>query len=541
MNATMPSFARLRRWVLPAIMIVSAGATALAMRRTSATFDEIVLVSAGARGFTNGKFDLAPDHPPMMQYLYGLPVYLTHPHYPSEAGFNTHDIGYRYLYARQFFWQSHNDPERELFLGRLPAVLIALLTVLAVFAFTRRAAGENAALIAAALVAFLPDMLAHGGVAYNDVPLTLTYFLAAWAIDRVLRNPHWRSALLAGAAVGLSLGVKISAVALGPVAVVLLIIEIVRRGRDVRWIVRIAPATLLSVVTAYVVLALIYRGDFALEQFRYALHLTFQHVTKGHGAAGFILGQSNPKGFWYFYPLAFLFKTSAALHLLALIALVTLLKVDFPDARTLLGHRLRVPVVAAAVFGAVLLRSSLDIGFRYALPVLPHICVLIAAGVAWMWQRGEKRLRAVIIVLIAWAVLQPLSYYPNFLAYISEYGPGRDRASEVLVDSSLDWGQGLLQLRDYLHQHHIDRVYLSYFGSAEPDGYGIDYLPLYSFFQLAPSRLAKAGAAQPQYIVISATNLQGVYFNGDPFARFRNIEPDAVVAHTMYVYHITGQ
>lgn len=525
-------------WILAAIVLVSTTATVLAMRRTSTTFDEIVLISAGARGYTNGKFDLAPDHPPFMQYLYGLPVFLTHPRYPAEVGYDTHNTGYRYLYARQFFWQVGNNAERAAFLGRLPAALCALLLVLTTYAFTRRAVGIAGGLLAATLVAFTPDVLAHGGVAYNDVPLALTYFLAVWALDRVIREPGWKRAALAGAAVGLAFGIKISAIALGPVAFVLLVMEIIRRGRDVRWIVRIAPAIIISVGAAYLALVLIYRGDFALVDFRYGLDFTFRHVTKGHGAAAFLLGQADPKGFWYFFPVAFLFKTSAALHLLGLLAAAVLLKVDYPRFRELLATPLRVPVVAAAVFTAALLTSSLDIGFRYALPVLPHICVLIAAGVAYMWRISTARMQGLITVLVAWAVISPLSYYPNFLAYISEYSPGRDRGSEVLVDSSLDWGQGLLQLREYLEDHHIARVYLSYFGSARPDGYGIDYLPLHSFFPLGPSTVTRPGAPDPQYIVISATNLQGVYFTGDPFAKFRNVKPEAVVARTMYVYRI---
>ena len=525
-------------WVLAAIVIVSTSATILAMRRTSTTFDEIVLIAAGARGYETGKFELAPDHPPMMQYLYGLPVFLMKPNYPSDEGYNTGEVGYRYLQARRFFWQSGNDPERIAFLGRLPAAIIALLLVLSTYAFTKRAAGTSAALIAAALVAFLPDILAHGGVSYNDVPLTLTYLLAVWALDRVVREPEWRNALLAGGAVGLAFGVKISAVALGPVVFALIALEALSRGFDKRWLMRMIPATLIGLVTAYLVLVVIYRGDFALEQFRYALDKTFRHVSKGHGASGFLRGEASPEGFWYFFPVAFFYKTSAALHVLAVIALAALIKADFPAVRQLAAHPLRVPVLAAAFFVAALLTSSLNIGFRYAMPALPHICILIAAGVAYMWRVGDKRLRALIAVLIAWAILSPLSYYPNFLAYISEYGPGRDRGSEVLVDSSLDWGQGLLQLREYLDEHDIERVYLSYFGSARPDGYGIDYVPLHSFFPLAPSALSKPGMPEPTHVVISATNLRGLYFNGDPFARFKDIEPEAVIAHSIYVFRI---
>jgi hypothetical protein len=364
------------------------------------------------------------------------------------------------------------------------------------------------------------------------------YFIAAWALDRVVRAPNWRSAALAGAAVSLAFGVKFSAIALGPVAVVLLLLEIVHRGRDIRWIVRVPLAIVLSLAAAYLTLVLIYRGDFGLAEFRYGLEFTFGHVSGGHGAAAFLLGRKDPAGFWYFFPVAFLFKTAAALHVLAIIALVSLLKADFPSLRELAGHPLRMPVVAVSVFGAALLTSNLNIGFRYALPLLAPLCVLIAAGVDVMWRTGGQRLRYLIAALVVWAALSPLTYYPNFLAYISEYGPGRDHGSEVLVDSSLDWGQGLIQLREYMRENGIERVYLSYFGSAMPDGYGIDYVPLFSFVALPPSKLAKPGAPDPTHVVISATNLQGSYFPADPFAKFRDTQPEAVVGHTMYVYRL---
>jgi hypothetical protein len=526
-------------WLLAAICMVSTIATIAAMRRTSPTFDEVVLYTAGARGYHNGgTFDLAPDHPPLMQYVYGLPVFLSSPTYPSDQGFDTQSPGYRYAYARRMLYDSGNDPNKMTFLGRLPAVLFVLLLILATYSFTRRRFGTTAALIASVLVAFLPDVLAHGGVAYNDLPLALAYLLSVWALDSVLRAPSWQRGMLAGASVGFALGVKISAVALGPVAVVLLLLELVHRGRDFKWLGQIARATCVALVAAYLTLVLIYGGDLTLQQFQFAFQSKFRHVTTGHGAAGFLLGKASPQGFWYFFPVAFLYKTSAALHVLSLIALAALLKVDVPNGRALLNHSLRAPLIGVAVFTAVLLTSSLNIGFRYALPVLPLFCVMVAAGVAYLWKVGPGKLRAAILVLLTWLMIAPLTYYPNFLAYISEYGPGRDRGSEVLVDSSLDWGQGLIQLGEYLREHNIERVYLSYFGSGRPDAYGIDYEPLHSFFSLRPSTLRKPNAATPTHVVISATNLQGAYFATDPFSRFRDAEPEAVVAGTMYVYRI---
>src|SRR2546428_13944685 len=41
----------------------SATATIGAMRHTSTTFDEVITIAAGARGFVTGLFDVVNDHP----------------------------------------------------------------------------------------------------------------------------------------------------------------------------------------------------------------------------------------------------------------------------------------------------------------------------------------------------------------------------------------------------------------------------------------------------------------------------------------------
>jgi hypothetical protein len=44
-------------------------------------------------------------------------------------------------------------------------------------------------------------------------------------------------------------------------------------------------------------------------------------------------------------------------------------------------------------------------------------------------------------------------------------------------DSNVDWGQGLIALREELARRGITRVHLAYHGTADPAVYGIDYLP----------------------------------------------------------------
>src|SRR5690606_16418292 len=159
-----------------------------------------------------------------------------------------------------------NDPEYVAFLGRLPAVAMALALTLVTFFFIRRHWGSGPALLGAALIAFLPDVLAHGGVAYSDLPVTLALFSAAWAIDEAVRAPSWRGRIVAGVLSGLALGVEFSAAALAPLAVALIVVELIARRRDAArdpsetgWLRAVMAAAAVAILTSYFVIVIIYR------------------------------------------------------------------------------------------------------------------------------------------------------------------------------------------------------------------------------------------------------------------------------------------
>ncbi len=527
--------ARGARWwgALLALLVVTGGLIIGAMRHTSMTFDELGMMAEGVRAVEVGKVDMNPDQPPVMKYLYGLAVRRKGMRIPAEVG-DQWGPNMHYAYGQVLFFKAGNNPERLAFRGRLLDVAIALLLVLLVFLWTRRVRGDPTALLAAGLVAFLPDLLAHGGVAYNDVPMAAAYFGAAWALDAVVRRPTLARAALAGGLATLALGIKFSALALAPVAVVLLVAEAVGRGRDRAWWIAVAKALPVALVAAYIVLAAIYRFDWGLADFRERLLFNIHHAEAGHGAAAVLLGHQSLTGFWYFFPVAFLFKTPAALHILIVVALLGALRVARRPSRETLRSPMRMPVVAGLVFLYFLLTSHLNIGFRHALPLLPMLLVLTAAGVAPAWRSVGRWARVGIGALLVWYAASTVSYYPDFLAYLSEYAPSRDRGYEILVDSSLDWGQGLLELRSWMHDHDVKTVYLSYFGSALPEGYGIHYVALPSFFPLFGG---EKGDVHPEYVVVSATNLAGNYI-GDQMSRFRRLKPDAVLGHTMFVYRL---
>lgn len=527
--------------LLLGLLLSAAAAISLAMRHTSTTFDEIVMIAGGARGYETGQWTIAPEHPPLTQYLYGLPVYLTHPAFPDETRVPatiSGSAGYRYWYAQDFFWQTGNDPERVALLGRIPAVLMALMLVAVTYGMARSLAGGVAGLLAATLVAFTPDVLAHGGVAYNDIPVALLVLIALWAVDRALRDPTIARAAASGALIALALAAKNSAIALAPMIVLLLLMELAARWQDETWRRAAAVATAVALATLYLGLVVIYRGDMTLDEYRYSLQFAMGHVTGNVPA--WLLGERSLNGFWYFFPVAFLFKTSAAYHLLIVIALGGWLherRRRRGSLDALLTMPTRAPLVGLIVFLALLLRADLNIGFRYALPLLPMLAILVAVGVVRAWGSVRPAMRVLITLAIAWCVVHPLSYYPHYLTYIGEYGPGREQNYRVLVDSSLDWGQGLLALRDFMEENGIERVQLSYFGSALPGGYGIDYVALPSFFPLRAGDPSGPGGP-PEWLAVSATNLAGVYLPTDPYRALRAVRPEHVVANSIYLYRL---
>lgn len=527
---------RMTLLALLAIILASSLATITAMRRTSPTFDEITTMAGGARGFHVGSFDMMPDFPPVMQYLYGLPVFLGSPEYPVEQARDT--VPHRYQYAQHFLYDVGNDPERVAFQARLVAAACAALLIFLTFAFTRSRWGDGAALLAAGLVAFLPDVLAHGGIAYNDIALAPAFLGAVWAVDAALRRPTLWRGILAGVLVSLAVGIKHSALILGPVAIALIAVEaMARMGRqELRpWLPRLAVVLAGAIVTGYLVQVALYEGDFSLAYLRASTMAAQSHIAGGHGIPAYLLGRMWVDAPWFYYPVAFLYKTSAAFHVLMIIAVVGAVqsarKLGWRD---LAGSQLRGPVIALALFLAVLLRANLVIGFRYALPILPLICVLTAVGAMHVWRQASTLVRALIVLLPIASAASAMAYHPHFIAYTSEYNAEPELGYSVFVDSSLDWGQGLLELRDFMREENVNSVYLSYFGSARPDGYGIRYVPLISMF---PLRQASEPVTEtPRFVAISATNLLGLYFTQDVFADFRRTPPYRVLGHSLFIF-----
>jgi hypothetical protein len=497
-------------------------------------------MAGGARGWATGAWDLTPEHPPLMSYLYGLPVFLSGAVLPRfqaapsreevhHGSPRERDFTFRYAYAREVFWGPQARPVQLALAGRAVAMAMAVLLVLLVHAMVARGWGWQPGLTAAALVAFLPDVLAHGAVAYNDVPFAAAFLAAVWAADEAARRPTPSRGALLGLIVGLAFAIKYTALVLLPVVALVMLLEAgARTGRRV-WVKAAAVALLAASLTAWAVLTVVHRGDPTLREFRWAVGYSLEFAARGHGWPVWFNGEFLERApLWA--PLFLLaLKTPIALQALLLTSIgVGLWRIRGAAPADVLASKLRAPVLGcAAVFASVALSRTL--AFRYVLPGLVLLPIIASGLLAPALKRGA--VLAAIFVLAGWQSLSALSRYPDFLAYASGWG-GKDPAVRVGAEN-FDWGQGLLGLEAWMQKEGVPSVYLSYAGSAMPNGYGIRYVALPSIFPLSP--FPDAGEGEPRFAVVSAFMLT-TFLPGDPLGGFRGLAPDRTIGGALRVY-----
>ena len=135
------------------------------------------------------------------------------------------------------------------------------------------------------------------------------------------------------------------------------------------------------------------------------------------------------------------------------------------------------------------------------------------------------RLLSVSIAIVALQAVSAATIAPYDLSYFNSLVGGPSQGFRYLADSNVDWGQDLPALRDTLARVGARRPGLSYFGSAPPEAYGVNAEPW-------PS----GNLGSFDWVAISATNLDGVYLDGDPFAAFRDVPPSARAAYSILLY-----
>ncbi|HWP58720.1 MAG TPA: glycosyltransferase family 39 protein [Candidatus Acidoferrales bacterium] len=505
------------------------------------TFDELVSPAAGYAEIFTGDFRLIDDHPPLARILMALPLLALRPALPLDH-FSWREKEqkrkYRYDFAEQFFYVSNENADRMLFWSRLPVLALSTLLGFLVFVWARELYGASSGLVALYLYAFEPNLMAHSRLATNDLPVALMIFATVFLLWRYHQAPCLKRAALAGVLLGLALLTKFSALALLPIVFLASVFSppntadksapalanavsgrILRAG---------AITALLAVVASFVVLAFYgARWWLFVETLKNGVvHYGAGHVARqGHPA--FLLGEVSTAGWWYYFPVAIAVKTPIPLLIFALIAFLT---GSFRRGR---AHYFLLLPVLVVVFAA--LTSTLNIGVRHVLPAYPFVIVM-ASSVATVRFSRPRFFAALLCALGFWYMASTLKVFPSYLAYFNEF-VGPENGYRVLVDSNLDWGQDLKRLKHFMDENRIQKIYLSYFGTASPCYYGSRWIAL-------PGSEAncsgQAATATSDYIAISATHLQSVYLPFRSYEWLKRYEPMARIGYSIFVYDIRG-
>jgi hypothetical protein len=241
------------------------------------------------------------------------------------------------------------------------------------------------------------------------------------------------------------------------------------------------------------------------------------------------MGRRSTTGWWYFFPTTFAVKTPIPLLLFVAAGIASFWK----RRRDLTTACLWIPVVVYFAFAAT---SRLNIGHRHLLPIYPFLFAVAAQGVTWTWKTRIIGMKPLVIVLLVWYGWGTIRVHPHYLAYFNEITGGPRNGYRWLVDSSLDWGQDLIGLRDYMRSKGIPAIKLSYFGTAEPDYYGI---PCERLPGLPIPRPMERRVRRGDLLAISATHLQGLYVGDDMRRLVRRLRRQSFldqIGYSIFIY-----
>lgn len=532
---------RLARWAGISLLLVALWLQmAVSSARKSAAFDETYHLVSGYAYLRTGSPRLSWEHPPVAQVLAALPLLLRDDLTPFPVDHPAWKAGDAEALVDEYLWVENGALAPSLIrAGRLPLMGLTLLFGLSLFAAIRATVGEAAAWVGLILFVLDPNVVANGRLITNDLPVAGLMFIAVWRLGAYLRKPTTLNLLVTGLATGLAIATKVSAIMLVPAFLLIALIYRPPQGLLLPLRQRLLALVSMAIVAALTVWSVfgfeigpVWEGGIFLPAptFLHGIPRVWQRIVRG--TPTYLLGQVSDTGWWYYYPVIFALKTPLPTLLLLAAGMVH-------AARR--WRQTALSWIPAVLCLAVSSASTLQIGYRYILPVLLFAFPLAVEPLA-AWPRARLA-RVGLALLVGWAGLEALLIFPDHISYVNELGGGVDNGWRIFADMNVDWGQDLVALRAYQESHPSDELRLAYFGSAYPSAYGVQarLLPSFSRALWGPEVAGfNPYTPPPGTYAISATSLHLglIYRNRDLYAFFRDRAPDARVARSILIYRV---
>jgi 4-amino-4-deoxy-L-arabinose transferase-like glycosyltransferase len=477
--------------------------------RLSQTTDESNHIATGVEWLQDGTYLMWTENPPLARVAVALGPYLSGSRLPdvlepqalrSKESVEA-DCGISYGLGSYLLYETGDYRQQLAFarVGTLPFFILAAV----IFWFWLGRKNGLAGFLSIAAFCTLPAILAHSGLATTDMAFTAMFLVFIWQMVCWLEDSTSTRSIWLGIVLGLAVATKFTALVFIPAASIALVAARIWhdwhsagpfwkawRSRMLKAILVIAPIAMLILWGSYRFSVgkiselpqnlcgwVVYgpaasgmHGAFAnwiadmplpAPEFFHGVVALLAHNATGHWA--YALGDVSQFGFWYFYPLALLVKTPFPFMIFVGAGLVAA------------AHRYKErPWWVGGIFGAILLIllalsfSQVNIGLRHALAVYGLAAVGAAAVLAgWIEVLDISKGRIVtlsLVVLLGWQVAEAAWSHPSFLTYFNPIA--RDDPGAYLVDSDLDWGQGVFDLEAFFSTRDADVLYIAYFGGT---------------------------------------------------------------------------
>jgi len=504
-----------------------------------------------------------PQHPPLLKELSAVSMLMGGVRWPETPAANALLHSPDPARAGALEWGIGNEiirdqgPDRVMFWGRLPLVLVGTMLVAVLYLWGRQMVGPVAALGAVFLCVLDPVILAHAHLITTDVGIAAFTMLFLFALWNYLRDPNWKRLVLSGLALGAAMTVKFSGVFLPPIAGVLLFAGALwplkpvaapekrpasrnepcpcgsgkkykhchgAKGESAAGGGGTGPWRRLALCGG--ALAAICAAAFLVIQIVYLLPadpLVYSKVR-----------------FTSYFAAAWLLKAPLASIALAAMGLVVLLR-SRVIPRTGKAFLLLPPLV---FFLAATIWAD-GMGVRYIMPAFPFAHLWGGLALATLIQSGARWGRVAAAALCGWVAMAAAGAYPNFIPYFNEAAcllsePGAlgiNRGTRCgphwLDDSNVEWGQGLKQVKAWLDRNANGRTArMGLFTPFPPQAYGI------RCEKLTDEEMMREPG--PGLYVISAHIVTRLPAYGGVAQWMRRIRPSAIIADSYYVYDIPG-
>jgi len=501
--------------------------------KKSITCDETVHITAGYFYVKNGDFFINFEHPPFSKTISGLFISHLNIFYPENVYKDLRKD--EWSLGMVFFFINKKNVDNIVFWARFPMILIGILLGFFMYLWTKELYGEVSGIFTLFLFSFCPNFLAHSCLVTTDVPFTAFFVITLYYLWKFFETENKKYLIFSGIFFGLSISTKFTGIVVMPFIILTLLIIVLKDKIKAKLKINYSIIVLCLVLIPFIILILIYR----IYGFKYFLlglkTIIFETTEWGH--TSFLNGKFSSNGWRHYFIMAFLYKTPISFMIFLILAILVNMKLEKKEIFLIL------PAIIYFVFSSL---SKKQIGIRYILPF--YALIYIYSGRLFAYHEKMKIKSSfkntLILILCIWYAFVSFKIHPDYLAYFNEIAGGPENGWKHLIDSNIDWGQDLKELKKYLQKERNPEIMLNYFGSIMPETYGIIYEPFfYPIFLNLPEEHYHLNSEFPEkeYLVISVNYLQGLVYNDhNIFNWLKEIKPKAKVGYSIFIYDITN-